>query len=116
MRYLLLAVMLLSSACHPYYLLAPNMSGYIVRIESDTDWEGVVGSQAVSGFQTQSFPVTVIPHTPICWNVRKSRYSSGMLRVFLTYRDYHTGSTTHPRWGDSVTIMPLGVVRQCVTI
>lgn len=104
---------LLLSGCYPLYIVAPNMSGYIVRIESDGDWEGVVDNQLVSGFGNRGIPVSPQLGQSVCWDIRKSRPHAGMLRAFFTYRDYYAGSHHHPRYGDSVTLNVLGRVRGC---
>ncbi len=111
-KYMILCCVFLS-ACFPMYVLAPNMSGYIVRIESDVAWEGVVNDTWVSGVNTLSIPVTPQVGRVVCWDIRKSLPAPGLLRVFMTYRDYHTGSTTHPRWGDDATVSILGRIRGC---
>jgi hypothetical protein len=110
---LLFSVMLVLSSCHPYYILAPNNSGYIVRIESDGEWEGIVDGQVVSGFNTAGIPVYPRLGRSVCWDIRKSRPYTGMLRAFMTYRDYHSGSELHPRFGDAVTLSWNGRVRGC---
>lgn len=107
-------ILLLScTACYPVYLLAPNTSGFIVRIESDTEWEGTVGTQWVSGAGTQAVPVNVPYGRDVCWDIHKTKYDAGLLRVFLTYRDYYAGSSTHPRYGDMVTLTARGRIRNC---
>lgn len=110
--FLLLMVTVVSS-CHPIYILAPNTSGYIVRIEADGEWEGVVDSQIVSGSFARGIPVYPRYGRTVCWDIRKSRPYPGMLRAFMTYRDYHTGSEMHPRFGDDVTLSVTGRVRGC---
>jgi hypothetical protein len=107
----LLTGMLLS--CRPIYILAPNNTGYIVRVEADGPWEGLVDHQVVSGFGTKSFPVYPRLHHDLCWRIRKSSPHAGLLRAFLTYRDYHPGSDVHPRFSDTVTLHITGVVHGC---
>jgi len=114
MKYLRVWFMVLFMAsCHPHYIFAPNSSGYIVRIEADGPWEGVVDHQVVSGFNTAGIPVHPRLGREVCWDIRKSRPYSGMLRAFMTHRDYHTGSEMHPRFGDSITLHVTGRVRGC---
>lgn len=109
----LLFLVLFLSACHPHYIFAPNVSGYIVRIEADGEWEGWVDHQVVSGFNTSGVPVYPRLGHQVCWDIRKSRPYPGMLRAFMTHRDYHAGSQQHPRFGDSVTLSMTGRVRGC---
>jgi hypothetical protein len=114
MKRAILCLTLLLSACHPYYLLAPNNTGYIVRVEADGEWEGVVDNQRVSGFNTAGIPVYPRLGRSVCWDIGKSRPYTGMLRAFLTYRDYYSTSDMHPRFGDSVTLSMSGRVSGCV--
>jgi len=95
------------------YILAPNTSGYILRVESDGEYSGTVDHVIVSGGTTKSFPVHPRVGHAVCWNIRKHGNNTGMLRAFLTYRDYHTGSSVHPRHGDQVTLLPRGHVTGC---
>lgn len=102
-RTILICSLIFLSACYVPYFMAPNMSGYIVRVESDGEWEGVIGNQVVSGFGTMSYPVDITWGT-VCWDIRKRYFlQPGLLRAFLTYRDYYSGSTHHPRYGDQAT-------------
>lgn len=105
--------LLLLSGCIPYYILSPNMSGYIVRVEADTEWTAIItdasGGRAESGWADAG--LRVIP--PACWEVRKRRIG-GMIRAFGTYSDYYRGSTMHPRWDDRASTMPYAVVRGCM--
>jgi len=100
-----LVLIIIMTGCYVPYFMAPNTSGFIVRVESDGEWEGVIGNQVVSGFGTQSYPVDITWGT-VCWDIRK-RYlmQPGLLRAFLTYRDYYSGSTQHPRYGDQATTL-----------
>jgi hypothetical protein len=114
MRILLFMLLFSLSACYPVYILAPNTTGYIVRIEADGPWEGVVDGQVVSGFNASGIPVFPRMGRSVCWSIWKSRPYSGMLRAFMTYRDYHTGSAEHyPRFGDNITLNITGRVQGC---
>ena len=111
--YLLVFMMFILTSCVPYYIMAPNTSGYIVRIESDTFWEGQVDGEYVSGSNTLAFPVFPRHGRAVCWDIRKSRMGQGMLRAFMTYRDYYAGSDMHPRFQDQVTVSVMGRVQGC---
>jgi hypothetical protein len=106
-------ILSIATSCVPYYIMAPNTSGYIVRIESDTFWEGQVDGDYVSGSSTLGIPVTPRYGRPVCWDIRKSRMGGGMLRAFMTHRDYYAGSDMYPRFGDQVTVAVMGRVQGC---
>lgn len=108
---LVLTVTLLLSGCE--YLLAPpyyhyGRQTYIVRIESDTEWEGYVGDMRVSGFGNRSYQV----QNRVCWDIQKIRIQ-GLLRVFVTYSEYYAGSD-YPIWEDRATTASYGTVRGCM--
>lgn len=102
---LLMCSLIVMSACYLPYVMAPDISRFIVRVESDGEWEGVIGHHQVSGFGTMSYPVDIIWGT-VCWDIRKRYFlQPGLLRAFLTYHDYYAGSQQHPRYGDQVTTL-----------
>ena len=105
--------LLFISGCYPYLIVSPNMSGYIVRVEADTDYDVIItdatGGQSHSGWSDVG--IRVVP--PACWTVRKRRIG-GMIRAFGTYSDYHRGSNMHPRWDDQATTSAYGTVRGCM--
>lgn len=106
-----LSLTLVLSGCE--YLLAPpyryyDRGDYMVRIESDTEWEGYVGNTWVSGFGNRNYPVW----ERVCWDIQKTR-SQGLLRVFVTYREYYSGGN-YPIWEDRATTSAYGIVRGCM--
>lgn len=88
------------TACYPCYIMGPGgyPSQYIVRIESDARYSGYVGTQMISGFSTKSYPI----YSGECYSISKDRFSSGYVRVFVTYSNYYEGGA-FPKFQDKAT-------------
>ena len=100
-KFLLILSTFLLSACYPYYIMmGPGgyPSQYIVRIESDARYSGYVGTQMISGFSTKSYPI----YSGECYSISKERFSSGYVRVFVTYSNYYEGGA-FPKFQDKAT-------------
>jgi len=93
-----------------YEFLSPIYYGeqYLVRIESDTYWEGTVDGRRIYGYGNREYLV----YAPSCWSVYKTTYN-GLLRTFATYRDYYRGGN-FPTWDDRATTSPYGSVNGCI--
>jgi len=98
-------------SCYPVLLVDPFLtSGYIVRIESDTEYTGFIGNRVISDFGDKSYPV----NRGECWNIQKRTYG-GLLRVFGTVREYYaTTAVTFPRWDDNASVLPYVTIRGCL--
>ena len=105
--------LLFISGCYPYLIVSPNMSGYIVRVEADTEYDVYITDASGGHAHTGWADVGIRVHPPACWTVRKRRVG-GMIRAFGTYSDYYRGSNMHPRWGDAASVLPYAVVRGCM--
>lgn len=104
------------TSCTPYNLLYPDTystSGYIVRVESDTEWtatiQDLLGSRVEGGWSDRGLQV----RPPACWQVRK-RGVIGIIRAFGTYRNYYKGATHIPIWDDRASVEPYAVIRGCM--
>ena len=107
-KFLLIFIVLLTTGCYEFLSPVYYDREYIVRIESDTYWEGNIDGASVYGFGTRSY----IVYGPACWNIYKTTYS-GLLRSFASYRDYYQGGN-FPLWQDRATTSPYGSVRGCI--
>ena len=106
--------LVLFTGCYPYVLMGPVMGQdvyTIVRVESDTEWSGIIGHQVVEGFGDKSFPMPI----GTCWDIGKRRPVMGMVRTFATYNTYYKGNNGRiPVWSDRATTSAVGRVRGCV--
>jgi hypothetical protein len=110
---ILVCTSLLFTACrYPVVILDPSGQQVhtVVRVESDGDWEGTIGSQYIVGFGDRSYPAR--PGT--CWQLRKMR-SPGLLRTFATYSNYFRGNNgAIPVWSDRAVTGLWQTIQGCV--
>ena len=119
MKKIFISSLLVLSACRPFIIVAPPafppsdaygmQSTFIVRIESDTFYEGHVGSRSVHGASgAASYPI----YPGECYMIRKTR-TSGLLRMFVTYSTYYVGGN-FPKFSDRATTTAFGVISGCL--
>ena len=118
MRVFLFVLCLSISACRPWVIVAPPgfppqdhygmPSAFIVRIETDTFYEGYVGTRSISGSMTMSYPI----YPGECYMVRKTRIQ-GLLRTFTTYSTFYQGGN-FPKWNDRATTSAFGATSGCL--
>lgn len=84
-----------------YYPTIPGIWGYpssfIVRVETDADFMGHVGSHDVRGVTTVSYPL----HPGECYMIMKTSHQ-GYVRAFITYSNYYPGGS-FPKFHDDAT-------------
>lgn len=110
--FLISAVLFLGACQYPYIITgpAPGYSEWVVYIESDTEWTGLVGGRGVSGFGDRAFRTTALGS---CWTVRKTRVT-GLLRAYAMPANLSNRTQNVPKVSDKATTSPYGGVSGCL--
>jgi len=105
------ALLLGLSGCRDPLILGPRVAvvEFVVRVESDTEWTGLVNGVGVSGFGERAFPIT-----GGCWVFTK-RTVDGLIRAYAMPANVSSRQAGVPKFGDKATTSAFGTVPGCLS-